>query len=70
VYFRVYQGRTYEVTSSAKYGKDQEGTNVDDIESRLNRELKYLRRLGWDNHYAAYTATSFPSWRFSLLVSL
>ena len=28
---------------------------MDDIESRLNRELKYLRRLGWDNNYAAHT---------------
>jgi hypothetical protein len=28
---------------------------MDDIESRLRQELKYDRRLGWWNHYAAYT---------------
>jgi uncharacterized membrane protein len=27
---------------------------VDDIVSRLTEELKYLNRLGWWNHYAAY----------------
>jgi hypothetical protein len=28
---------------------------MDEIESRLKKELKYLKRLGASNHYAAYT---------------